>query len=560
MPRSTSHQAFVRFSGETGAGKSILIDALGLVLGSRADAAMVREGARQTEISASFSPSPKVLAWLREHELDATDEASGHHNTPGELHLRRLVMADGRSKAFINGSPVTATQLRELGGQLIEIHGQHAAQSLLSTEGQRGLLDDFAQAGSLASELRSAWDQWRSAQRLLERASSEQGELVAERDELQWQLGQIEAIGPKPDEWQQLSAEQTRLANGVDLVTSARTTVAALTDDEESISDRIGQLLSRLRQRARLDPALDPALDLLESAQIQLVEAASELGSYAERLDLDPSRLADVDARVSAMFELARKLRCEPDELPARAVTIGERLVALQGAQDIAQLQRQVQAAGERYAKAAQALSLARRTAATTLAKAVNGQLAGLGMAAARFEIVIEAGEPAAFGVDQIEFRFAGHESLGPRPLGRVASGGELSRVSLAIAVCAAKANPVDTLIFDEADTGVGGAVADAIGRLMRELGQSRQVLAVTHLPQVAARAHRHLLISRADSAAGGINSRVEQLGDDGRVNEIARMLGGATITATTRQHALELIQLGAQAAPRARPGRRRTA
>ncbi len=533
---------FCVLSGETGAGKSILLDALGLALGNRSDAGMVREGARQTEISASFSPSVAVRDWLAAHELADPD-------SPEELRLRRIVTADGRSKAFINGSPVTVGQLRALGEQLIEIHGQHASQSLLSTEGQRTLLDDYGRAGKLAEQVRHAWKQWRDARQLLETAQSRQGEIEAEREQLQWQLDELTSLAPRDNEWESLSQEQSRLANAAGLIQQTQAAAAMLAENDDSLRDQLGHLIQRLRQEARLDPALDNAIAMLDSAEIQITEAASELGAYAQSIDVDPSRLELVENRVSEFFSLARKLRCEPEVLAERAEQIAERLTALNRTQDMQALEEQVARLAREYDQAATAVSAHRKKAASGLRNAVNDQIHTLGMPNARFELALDRGEPGPQGIDRIEFQFASHESITARALSRVASGGELSRVSLAIAVAAADANPVDTLIFDEADAGVGGAVGDAIGLMMRRLGEARQVLAVTHLPQVAARGHQHFQITKSGTKAS-LNSKVTQLDDSARIEEVARMLGGAKVTATTRQHAGELIALGAQAVP----------
>ncbi|MFK7966347.1 MAG: DNA repair protein RecN [Burkholderiaceae bacterium] len=551
---------FCALSGETGAGKSILLDALGLALGNRSDAAMVREGARQTEIVAAFMPSTDVLEWLREHELAIGEladerEAASEPDTP-ELQLRRIITADGRSKAFINGSPVTVAQLRVLGEQLIEIHGQHASQSLLKSDGQRQLLDDYGQSGELAAQLRQDWTLWRDTRRLLETAQSRQEEIQAEREQLSWQLEDIDALEPAENEWASLSNEQMRLANAAGLIEATQAAYSALTEDDASLRNRLGHLVSQLRQQARHDSTLTNIISMLESAEIQINEAASELNAYAQSVDLDPARLAQVESRVSDMFQLARKLRCEPEGLEEKALVLRERLAELDRTQDLAALEARVQVLADTFLKTATSLSGARKATAKKLAAAVQAQLGGLGMPKAKFEISLEASEPGPNGIDKIEFLLASHQSMSPKSLSKVASGGELSRVSLAIAVSAAQANPVNTLIFDEADAGVGGAVADAIGQMMRELGRSRQVLAVTHLPQVAACAHRHFQIAKRDDA-GGLNSEVTLLNDGARIEEIARMLGGARVTKTTREHAEELITLGAPVNASPKPKRK---
>jgi len=400
---------FCALSGETGAGKSILLDALGLALGNRSDAAMVRQGARQTEIVAAFSPSEEVLQWLAERELiHQTDQAS---DTP-ELQLRRIITADGRSKAFVNGSPVTVTQLRALGEQLIEIHGQHASQSLLNPDGQRRLLDDYIQPGKSPTLVRQAWTEWRDTRRLLETAQSRQDEIQSEREQLQWQLREIDTLAPSEGEWLNLSHEQIRLANAAGLIDATRTAYGALAEEDDSLRDRLGQIVSRLRQQARHDPALNDIIAMLDSAEIQITEAASELAAYAQSVDLDPGRLAQVENRVSDMFQLARKLRCEPEALEETAAALRERLAELDRTQDLAALQQRVDALAADFAAKAEALSAKRRHGASKLAKAVQSQLSGLGMPKARFHIPIAAIDPRPTGNDRVEFSLSSPASL----------------------------------------------------------------------------------------------------------------------------------------------------
>ena len=527
---------FCALSGETGAGKSILLDALGLALGGRSDVSVVRAGARRAEITASFVPSADVQTWLQEHDL-ANEEDH-------ELLMRRTVDADGKSRSFINGSPVKLAQLRSLGAQVLEIHGQHASQSLLRNDGQRELLDSVSSLGDATVTVAVDWKQWQSASKTLAEATGHHAELSAERERLTWQLEEIDALDLAAGEWESLSGEQTRLANASELIGAARNVMEALSETDNAVDERLASLIGHLQQGARIDKQLDNVVDLLESARIQVAEAASDLGSYLDGVEADPARLELVEQRVSAVFRLARKMTIEPGELHTRAGELRERLNELQRAQDLAQLEQEVQRLQSEYQASADKLTALRRRGASQLAKAVNQHLDGLGMPNARFDITVNAVNPGPHGADQVEFQFAGHNSIDLRPLAKVASGGELSRISLAIAVSAATANPVQSLIFDEADAGVGGSVADAIGLLMRTLGDSRQVLAVTHLPQVAARAHHHYQVSKR-SRGSAISSSVTLLDDKERVDEVARMLGGARITATTRQHAVELLDMG---------------
>ena len=523
---------FTVLSGETGAGKSILLDALGLAMGGRADAGVVREGAARADITAVFRSSPELDAWLAEREL-AGD--------PGSVLLRRVVDADGRSRALVNGNPATAALLRELGERLVDIHGQHAAQSLLRADGQRLLLDAFAGLSDDARALGEAWSAWRALAREVEAAETGQRELALERDRLAWQAGELEKLRLAPGEWQALNEEQKRLAHAASLIEGTRGAADALAESDDALSGRLHHLLQRLRPLAAIDERLSEAVELLDSAAIQVDEAASSLSAYADRVDLDPERLRQAEQRIAAIFEAARRMRLAPDEIPGALADMQRRLAELEAAQDLDALRAKAAAARERFDALAAKLSAARRKAAKRLADGVSTHLAELGMAGGRLQVACEAAEPSASGVDAIEFRVAAHAGATPRPLAKVASGGELSRIGLAISVLAAQANPVPTLIFDEADAGVGGAVADAIGALMRRLGGDRQVLCVTHLPQVAAKAHRHYRVSK-EAANGVAVSRIEALDRPGRVEEIARMLGGAEITATTRKHAREML------------------
>ncbi len=523
---------FTVLSGETGAGKSILIDALSLAMGGRADAGVVREGRGRADVAAEFRSDPVLDAWLAERELQGDS---------GTVLLRRLVDADGRSRALVNGHPATAALLREIGERLVDIHGQHASQSLLRADGQRQLLDACAGLDGERRALAEAWSSWRAAQRELDVAESGQRELALERERLAWQVGELERLRLAPGEWEALGEEQKRLAHAAALIEGTRGAADALADSDDALSRRLHREAQRLRPLAAIDARLGEALALLDSAAIQIDEAASALAGHAERIDLDPERLKHIEQRIGAVFEAARRLRMPPETIPATLDALRERLRELDAAQDVESLRARATVARGRYDALATQLSTGRRKAARRLADGVSRHMAQLGMAGGKLAITLEPGEPSASGIDAIEFRVAAHAGATPRPLARVASGGELSRIGLAIAVMAAQANPVPTLIFDEADAGVGGAVADAVGDLMRRLGGSRQVLCVTHLAQVAAKAHHHYRVTK-DSVDGRAVSRIEALDRGARVEEIARMLGGAEITATTRKHAREIL------------------
>jgi DNA repair protein RecN (Recombination protein N) len=523
---------FTVLSGETGAGKSILLDALQLALGARADTGAVREGASRADVAAEFRTDPWLDAWLAERDL-AGD--------PGVVLLRRVVEADGRSRALVNGQPATAALLREIGERLLDVHGQHAAQSLLRPDGQRLLLDAFAGLEAEVQAIGSTHAEWRGARRRLDEVEHHARELALERERLEWQAAELAQLKLAPGEWEELGAEQKRLANAAALIEGAAGAAQALSEDDDAIASALAQVLQRLRPLAQLDERLKEAAEMLDGAAIQVDEAASALSSYAQRVDLDPQRLADVEQRIAAVFSAARKFRLAPEAIPAELERLQSRLAELAASRDVDALRARAESLREAYDAAASGLSARRRDAATRLSRGVSALIGELGMAGGRLEVLVEASEPSASGADRVEFRVAGHAGATPRPLAKVASGGELSRIGLAIAVLAAQANPVPTLIFDEADAGIGGAVAEVVGGLMRQLGESRQVLCVTHLPQVASKAHQHLAVTKHTSG-GRTVSRVKPLDRAARVEEIARMLGGMEITATTRKHARELL------------------
>ncbi|MCO5410299.1 MULTISPECIES: DNA repair protein RecN [Ralstonia] len=533
---------FTVFTGETGAGKSILIDALALTLGERADAAVVREGAPRADITAEFDVHPHVAAWLEAHEL---------HDDEGVILLRRTVDAAGRSKAFINGAAVTLAQLREVGEQLVDIHGQHAHQLLLKTDAQRSLLDAHAGLEGAVRVVGERYREWHAVVRAREAAEQQSREVQLERERIEWQVNELQKLGPQPGEWEEVQTEHHRLSHAASLIEGTRAALDGLSESEGAVLTQLGTTLHTLRELAEIDPALADVLAALEPAEVQIQEAVHTLARYADRAELDPDRLAEVDARMQALHTMARKYRVAPETLPAELAERQAQLAALQAASDLEALQAQEAQTHAAYMTVAQSLSRDRAKAARELADAVTGAMQGLSMAGGRFDIALHALEHGgAAGLEQIEFLVAGHAGVSPRPLAKVASGGELARISLAISVIASEASPTPTLIFDEVDSGIGGAVAEVVGRRLRELGMRRQVLCVTHLPQVAALANHHIQVAK-QTVAGSTRSDLVVLDATGRVDEIARMLGGASLTDTTRRHADEMLAAGrAQSVP----------
>ncbi|KAI3590146.1 DNA repair protein RecN [Cupriavidus sp. CER94] len=538
---------FTVFTGETGAGKSILIDALALVLGERADAGVVREGAARASISATFLTHPALDAWLAERELAGDDDT---------VLLRRTVDASGRGKAFINGAAATLAQLREVGDQLVDIHGQHAHQQLLRPDAQRHLFDAHAGLTEQAGAVAEAWRAWRAARAQREAVEHQSREMQLERERLEWQVGELDKLAPQAGEWEEIQAEYNRLSHAAGLIDGSRAALDALSESDGAVASVLNGVVHRLQQLADVDPGLRDVLAALEPALVQVEEAAHSLTRYVDRLELDPERLQAVEERMQALHTTARKYRLPPEQLPDELLARKQQLDDLQAAQDINKVLAREAAARAAYLTLAQHLSAARKVAAAALSAAVTDAMQGLSMAGGTFAVALHPLEEGqSHGLEQVEFLVAGHAGVTARPLARVASGGELARISLAISVITSEAAPTPTLIFDEVDTGIGGAVAEVVGRRLQELGRSRQVLCVTHLPQVAAQAGAHLLVSKeskTDKAGAVTRSRIRLLDAEGRVSETARMLGGATVTATTVQHAEEMLAQGARAAAQA--------
>jgi len=525
---------FTVLTGETGAGKSILIDALLLALGERADADVVREGAPRAEISAEFGAGPAVVGWMQSQDVGDAGEAS--------VLVRRTIDSGGRSKSYINGSPVTLAQLRELGELLLDVHGQHAHQSLLKSAAQLALLDEH---GGLAGERRAlgtAWADWKREQRAREEAEAMAASALAEQDRVRWIVEELDALAPQPGEWDAVQAEHRRLSHAAGLLEGVQAAVDALAESDASALAQVGNVSARLGHLVPYDERLQPAVELVDAAQIQLDEAVAALRRYFDKTDLDASRLAEVDARLSALHGAARKFKTAPEQLAELLATARARLDALASAGNLDALRARESALRDAYAKQAKALSKKRAAAAKRMGQEVTRAMQDLNMEGGRFEVALTDAEAAASGTDRVEFLVAGHAGVQPKPLAKVASGGELARISLAISVIAATATPVATLIFDEVDAGIGGAVADTVGRLLKRLGQDRQVLAVTHLPQVAAHGDQHFVVLKESDDTGRPVSRLRQLDRKTRVEEIARMLGGQAITETTRKHAREML------------------
>jgi DNA repair protein RecN (Recombination protein N) len=547
---------FSVLTGETGAGKSILIDALQLALGSRGDALVVREGAPRAEIAAEFDRPAALAPWLDEAGFDADADS---------LLLRRTIDAQGKSRAWINGSPATVTQLREAADALVDIHGQHAWQSLTRPAAVRCLLD--AEAGVDIAPLSALWAQWKAAGAALDRALHASAEIARERERLAWQIGEVERLAPVEGEWDELNAEHQRLSHAQTLIDAARSALDGVADADVNAAALAQRAADALAEAARIDPRLAPIAEVLLGAHAQLADAAHSLSGYLQHTDLDPERLAELDARLAAWIGLARRFRRPPQELAALLAQWRAELAALDASSDTAALERAATDAERAWRAEAQRVGRARKAAAPKLSDAVTQAMQQLGMAGGRFEVALVAqDEPQSFGLESVELRVAGHTGSTPRPLAKVASGGELSRLALAIAVTTARGSASDagsagTLIFDEVDAGIGGAVADTVGRLMKQLGSDRQVLAVTHLAQVAACGDHHFVVSKQTQGARTL-SDVRPVAGEARVAEVARMLGGERL-ATSIAHAQELLGSAAKpvAAGRAARGReRRTA
>jgi DNA repair protein RecN (Recombination protein N) len=530
---------FTVLTGETGAGKSILLDALALLLGDRFEARQLRPGVERAELAAMFDVDGA-------REIGPILEASGL-DAGCELLLRRVLDVQGRSRAFVNGRAATLAQLGELGAKLLDLHGQHAHQALARGDAQRALLDAFAGLSSEVDALADAWRNWRDTLARRDRAADAEASLAAEREVLEERRRALADLAMQSDEWTTLGTAQRRLANAAALIEATTQAEEALSGADDAIAHRLARVGQQLTGASRDDPALADIVALLAPASIQLDEAARALRDYRRRLDLDPSELERVEARLSAMHELARKYRVRPEALPELAEATDARLAELAAASDTQALALAVDEAKRCYEALAGKISEGRATAARDLSARVTAAMQALAMAGGRFDVALEPlATPASHGRESVTFVVATHPKQAAGPLSRVASGGELSRVALAIQVAASEVGDVDTLVFDEVDTGIGGAVAATVGRMLQSLGARRQVLCVTHLPQVAAHADHHFRVVKRGHG-DKVTSELSALTGAARVDELARMLAGHEITAKTRAHARELLRASAR-------------
>ncbi len=529
-------RGYTVLTGETGAGKSILVDALSLALGARGEGGITRAGCERAEISASFDISALAALkdWLAVSEIEADE---------GELLLRRVIYADGRSRAFINGMPATMQQLREAGEYLVDIYSQHAHHSLLKPAYQRQVLDDYAGLGDLAQQVATRYRDWRELhERRIEmerNAAAYAEELAVLRD----QARELAQFAPSDEEWEPLQQEHSKLAHGASLLAGAEQCRELLGEGDMAAERQLVAAQHKLQELLEYDPSLQEALDTLDSALIQLEETDRFLNRYLQRAELDPERLAEVEARIQEAHTLARKYRVRPDELAALLTQSQARVAELDAAGGDEALAQRETAAQQAYMTVAQELSAGRREAAQRLGTTITAEMQRLALSGGRFAVDLVPVSPAVSGLEQVEFLVAGHAGVEARPLAKVASGGELSRISLAIRVVTAQQVEVPSMIFDEVDVGIGGGVAEVVGQLLKQLGEKRQVLVITHLPQVAAQGAQHLRVSKS-LENGSTLSRIERLDQRERVDEVARMLGGLEITETTRRHASEMLGL----------------
>lgn len=518
-------------SGETGAGKSILIDALSLCLGARADSSQIREGCDRANIVAVFEPNELAEKILADQAIDCE----------GELHLRRTVDNKGKSKAFINGVPVPINTLKELAGCLIEIHGQHAFQTLGKPQNQLVLLDEYGGYESELRELKTAFEDFKQAETKYQAALTSQEEQASKIEALRWKLDALEQLNPKPGRWEELSELHDKLSNSTALLEGTQQALNEISQQDNSITDRITHLVESLSRLAQSDSSLEPVIKNLSEGEILIREAGYDLSHYLNSSDLDSNSLAAVEQELSDWHDTARKLRVMPEELPQVHVESQDMLVQLTTGQDLDKLHDDVIKAKQAYDQLAKGVSTKRQRAATALSKAVTDSMQNLSMQGGVFEAHLIPSSPSSKGNESAEFRVAGHPGVTPQALHKVASGGELARISLAITVNTVGNSLVPTLIFDEVDSGIGGAVAETVGKYLRQLASGRQVLCVTHLPQVAAQGHHHYQVSK-QIFEGQTRSSICLLDDASRVMEVARMLGGLSITDATKQAAKDLL------------------
>ena len=528
---------FSVLTGETGAGKSILLDALALALGERADTSQIREGCQRAEISAIFMVEEhlqeEIAAWLHEADFPLEDDH--------RIVIKRSMDHSGRSKAYINGGAASLNQLRELGDRLVDIHGQHAHQLLLKTGAQRELLDRHANLYDQAAKVAQAYQLMNATSKQLQQAEAAGADLQREQERLQWQLDELNEIAPQAHEWGEIQTSHARLANAAKIIQGIELAIDHLSDAENSIESQLNRVQHTINDLVKHDPNLNEINESLSNAQIQIDEAIHGLNRYRQKMDLDPDRLSELEARMQVLHTAARKYKVNPDQLPDLWISSQEKLAAFTAAQDIESLRQKLKIQESEFLKRAKDLSTRRQQAAMELGQAVSDAMQRLAMSGGQLQVLVSPTEASRYGIDQIEFLIAAHSGSTPKPLAKVASGGELARISLAISVITSKASFTPTLIFDEVDSGIGGAVAQTVGELLRQLGESHQILCVTHLAQVAAQGDHHFKVSK-QPLDGKTHSDVKSLGRQERIEEIARMLGGTTITDTTRRHARELL------------------
>lgn len=517
-------------TGETGAGKSILIDALQLALGARADSGVVREGAARCEIAAEFDHPVALTPWFEEQGFTVEDS----------LLVRRTVDADGRSRAWINGSAATMAQLKTMASDLVDIHGQHAWQGLTRSETVRALLDAYA--GIDTAPAAQAWTQWREARKALDAATERRDSLQQTAERLAWQIAELDKLQPVAGEWEELNGQHGRLANAQALQDAAQMATQLLEGDESHATTLLHKAMAALQAQAHIEPQFVSAVEALEAALAQVQDVVHTLHQYQRHADQDPAQLAALDERLSLWVSLARRHRRPPEELAELHAQWKAELSDVDQALDLAALEAVERNAWKACIAAWKRITQQRRQAAPRLSAAVTETMQTLGMQGGRFEVALTPlEEPQAHGAELVEFLVAGHGGASPRPVGKVASGGELSRIALAISVVTSQLGQAPTLIFDEVDSGIGGAVAHTVGRLLRQLGADRQVLAVTHLPQVAACADHHLLVSKRLQGQQTLSS-VEDITREQRIVELARMLGGGERSEVSLAHARELL------------------
>ncbi|KRT55518.1 DNA replication and repair protein RecN [endosymbiont of Ridgeia piscesae] len=530
-------------TGETGAGKSILIDALGMALGERSDAGMVRAGCERAEVSALFDISqlPQVHSWLQEQSLEDGDDCL----------VRRVVSAEGRSRAYINGHPSPLSQLRSLGGLLVEIHGQHAHQLLLQNNHQRTLLDGYGQHQEESLQVAAHFNSYRRLRDELAKRKSEESERSSRLDLLRFQSAELEALALSNDELELLQQDHNRLANLERLRNSCGTILTQLDEAEPSVRSQLARFADELAELSGLDANLIDAAETIASALIQVDEGVTALRGYLDDLDLDPESLQQVEQRLGAIHDTARKYRVRPEALVERQQSIQQELQTTENAGEaLEQLEQQVREQRERYFEAAYRLSKKRRQSGKRLAAEISQAMRQLGMTGGRFDVELaplEADDAGASGLERVEFMVSANPGMPLAPLNKVASGGELSRISLAIQVATSSCTETPTLVFDEVDVGIGGGVAEIVGQMLRRLGSSLQVLCVTHLPQVASQANQHLQV-RKQSDRKSTRTDITPLSPNQRIQEIARMLGGVEITPQTLAHAEEMVRQASEA------------